>query len=393
MCVVHWGVAWVSANHANEESSSFASGVCFASSMRSGSMAEHRRRFSLTVELTPFCNQACRHCYNAFDHTPTGTLATKELLILLDRALGEVAFERVTFSGGEPFACESLLPAMELCSARGIRANVVSNATLITPRVAQEMARFPSAMVQVTLSGPTPEIHDASVGTPGAWQKLHMGVDLLRKNGLTVLGSIVITRCNFDLVGATLGMMQAMGITTVVLMRFLTGGMSALNLDLLPTRSELLEALRQASQAKFRDMSLRVGGPMPPCVLDQEDFPTIRFGSCPAGTSDQDFALGSDGYMRLCPLFPDAIGDPRTTSVAEIVRSPAVTNYRQRTPEFCRGCVALPRCLGGCGAAALAASGDANSLDPIVLQHTDARFARRTKLARQERIHLGPSNR
>ena len=69
------------------------------------------------------------------------------------------------------------------------------------------------------------------------------------------------------------------------------------------------------------------------------------------------------------------------------------SNEQLGTPEFCRGCVALPRCLGGCGAAALAASGDANSLDPIVLQHTDARFARRTRLARQERTRLAPSNR
>jgi radical SAM protein with 4Fe4S-binding SPASM domain len=356
-------------------------------------MAKHQRRLSLTVELTPFCNQACRHCYNAFEHEPARTLATKELLILLDRVLGEVNFERVTFSGGEPFACENLLPAMQLCSTRGIRANVVSNATLITPRVAREMARFPSAIVQVALNGPTPAIHDASVGMPGAWQKLHRGVELLHKYGLSVLGSIVITRCNFDRVGAILDRMRTMGITTVALMRLLTAGVAAQNLDLLPTRSELLEALRQASQPGFRDMSLRLGGPVLPCVLDQKDFPTIRFGSCPIGTSNQDFTLGSDGRMRLCPLFQDAIGDPRTTPVAEIVRSPAVTNYRRRAPEFCRGCVALPSCLGGCGAAALAASGDANSLDPIVLQHTDTVFTRKTRLARQERIRLAPSNR
>lgn len=350
--------------------------------MRSSSSTVETR-FSLTVELTAFCNQACRHCYNAFDHTPGATLPTKELLNLLDRALGEVAFERVTFSGGEPFASAGLLPAMELCSARGVAANIVSNATMMTPHVAQEMARFPATKVQVTLNGPTPAIHDASVGMPGAWCKLHAGVDLLRRSGLTVLGSIVVTRYNFDLVGSTLDEMRAMGITTVVLMRLLTAGMSARNLDLLPTRSELLEALGQASQPRFGDMSLRVGGPVPPCLLDQKDFPTIQFGSCPAGTSNQDFVLGSDGRVRLCPLFPNAIGDARTTSVADIVRSTAVSTYRQRTPEFCRGCVALPLCLGGCGAAALSAGGDANSLDPIVLQHTDTSFARRIMLARR----------
>ena len=338
---------------------------------------------SLIVELTSFCNQRCAHCYNAFDHADARAFSTDELLSLLGRALDEVAFERVDFSGGEPSVHDGLLQAIELCSARGVRANVISNATLMTDDLASQLARFPSLAVQVTLNGPNAKTHDAAVGLPGAWRRAIRGIELLLHRGVAVVGVIVITHRNFGLVGETLDQMRELGIRNVALMRLMSGGVSAQSLELLPTRTDLLESLRQASAPRFRDMALRVGGPLPPCVVDQSEFPTIRFGWCPIGTSIQDFVLGSDGRLRLCPFFDTEIGDARERSFAELVRVPAVTSYRKRVPEFCRGCIALPRCLGGCGAAALAVSGNADSLDPIVLQHVDADFARKVQAARR----------
>jgi radical SAM protein with 4Fe4S-binding SPASM domain len=334
-------------------------------------------RYTLTVELTSFCNQRCSHCYNAFEHSAVQSLPSNKLLEVLGRILTEVEFASVDFSGGEPLSYSGLLSALELCRKCGVRPNIVTNATLVTDTLARQLAEVSDLTVQVTFNAPRAELHDAAVGLSGAWRQAHRGIELLQHHGVRVAGAAVITHDNATLVGQILDHFKELAIDTVALMRLMPSGLSAGHFELLPTRSDLIEALGQASDRRFQQMALRVGGPLPPCIIDQKEYPTIRFGWCSIGLPVQDFVLSADGRLRICPFFEQSLGDACTESIATMVRSPMVTNYRKRAPEFCVGCVALPKCLGGCGAAALAASGDIGALDPIVAQHVDAQFAQR----------------
>lgn len=357
-------------------------------------MARGRTRYSLAVELTSLCNLRCRHCYNAFDHTGSNSLPTDQLLGLLRRALDEVPLKRVTLTGGEPFASEALFGALELCAAHGVPADIISNGTLVTAELASRARSFPSlSVVQITLNGPTAEVHDAEVGVRGAWDRALQGIEHLQRRGVRVVGCMVVTRRSTPFVAETLERMRALGITFVALSRLMSAGQSAHNLDLIPTRSDLVEVLRQASSPRFRRMYVRISGPLPSCMVEHRSFPSIRFGWCPIGTTEQDFALGSDGHLRHCLLYGSSLGDARQHSFLKLMQGPVVTSYRRRAPEFCRGCVELPRCLGGCGAAALAVFGTETALDPLVLQHVDPAFAHRVRCAREQRAALPVSPR
>lgn len=348
-------------------------------------MENLKAKFNLAIELTSYCNQRCSYCYNAFDHSAGRSLSEEALVHILGRALDEVPIGRVNLTGGEPFSAETLFGALALCSKKQVQTHIVSNGTLITAEKAQRLREYPSLKsVQVTINSFSPKLHDDHVAMTGAWSRAVRGVEWLTENGIETVGCIVLTRRTVSSVGDTLAMMYDLGMRFVSLSRLMAAGISAPNLELLPSRSDIMEALRQADSRPFKDMDVFVSGPLPPCMIDHDAFPSLRWGWCPIGLSHQDFAIGPDGLVRDCLFSTDIIGDPQKQSWGEIIQASHRKGYRKRVPSFCKGCVELPRCLGGCGASATAVTGDANALDPMVLQHIDSDFAAKVNTSRNQ---------
>jgi len=353
------------------------------------------KRYALAVELTSHCNQKCSYCYNAWrddNGRSVGALPSDDLVTLLDRALTEVEFDHVTLTGGEPFTRPDLVRVLEVCKRHGVGIQMISNGGVVDDRMASKLVGFPIRCVQVTLDGPTAEVHDAHVG--GAhFEATLAGIAALQRVGVLVVGCIVVTRNNAALVGEVLEVFRGLGVTTVALSRFSPAGYAAANVaELLPSRSDIVGALAQGEAlAVAHGLDLQVTMPVPPCVIDTADYPSIRFGACPIGTEMQEFALGPRGELRSCTLHTEVIGDARTTSFATLVDAPVVVRYRDTTPEFCAPCPHRKSCLGGCGAAADAVLGDKRGLDPFVAQHVDDAFAERLRIARSgapDRVRL-----
>jgi radical SAM protein with 4Fe4S-binding SPASM domain len=344
------------------------------------------RRYALAVELTSHCNQRCAYCYNdwrADNGREVGALGREDLLAVLDRALTEVEFDHVTLTGGEPLARRDLFEVMDLCQAKGTKIFMISNGGLVSDAIAERLAGYALMGIQVTLNSTDAAAHDRVVGGEH-FDATIAGVEALRRHGVPVMGSIVVSRINAGQVGEILDLWRELGVRSVALSRFSPAGYAAQHVaELLPSRSDMITALA-AAEARGRDhgMDLQVTLPVPACVIEHADYPHVSFGGCPIGTDMQEFALGPRGELRSCTLHTEVLGDATTTSMAALVEAPAVTAYRDVTPEFCAPCPYKADCLGGCGAAAASVLGDPRGLDPFVAQHVDDAFAARLARAR-----------
>jgi len=343
---------------------------------------------SIAVELTAQCNQKCSYCYNAWrdDGGAAQTAHDAELLLKrVDRLLTELTVHQFTLTGGEPLQSRALWPLLERLAATPIETQIISNGTLATERVATRLASFQVESVQISLNGPDEAVHARHVGE-GFFQQTLSGIRALVGAGVPVVGCVVVTRLNAARLAEILDLWLSLGVHAIALSRFSPAGYATKQAaQLLPSRADLMQAFEQAQPyARDRDMRLSCTMPVPPCMFDVATYAPIEFGHCPIGTSAQQFALGTDGRLRQCPLYGAAISsheDIATSSIPlrDIIGGPEVARYREKVPSFCDGCVHADTCGGGCGAAAQAMLGadSRRQPDPILWQHVDETFEKR----------------
>lgn len=356
-----------------------------------------RKVYSIAIELTAFCNQRCDYCYNEWrGEGGQSTGDTETLLRRARRLLDAWELDHVTLTGGEPLAHPGAFLLLELFRDHGVPLQMISNGGLITEAVARRLASYDLRFVQITLNGPDAPLHEEHVGR-GHFERTLAGIRACRAEGVPVMGCIVVTRKNARRVAETLELWRSLGVTQVALSRFSPAGYAARHAArLLPSQADLTEAFVQADAfGAHCGMLLSCTMPVPPCAVEVERFPHLRFGVCPIGTAAQEFALSPDGKLHNCTLHRTPLGGcsdigDETVDLRELLDAPEVTEYRRQLPEFCAGCVHAESCGGGCGAAARWVLGSARRLpDPLVWQHVDDDLAARLERQRRDgKTHL-----
>ncbi len=349
-----------------------------------------RKVYSIALELTAYCNQKCAYCYNEWREdggAGVGAAEAPKLLARLDRLLDAFEIDHVTLTGGEPFAHKEVFRILDRLRDASVPVQIISNGGLVTDDLARRLAGYRVRYVQCTLNGPNAALHAEHVGGEGHFDKTLEGVRALRRNGVPVVGCVVVTRKNARHVGEILAIWRDLGVRQIALSRFSPAGFAARAVaELLPSKDDVELAFEQTlpyARAEERPMRVSCTMPIPPCAVEVERFAPIQFGSCAVGTSMQEFALGPDGKLRNCTLHRAAIGgvpdilDP-SVDLRALLDAAEVTAYRRRLPAFCEGCLHAGTCGGGCGAAAEWVLGDARATPgPWLWQHVDDDFAAR----------------
>lgn len=138
---------------------------------------------NLDIELTERCNNNCIHCYinlPADDRSAMEReLSTEQVKDILEKAAA-LGCLMVRFTGGEPLLRDDFEDLYIFARNLGLKILLFTNATLITPYMAELFARAPLlTKVEITLYGMKKESYEAVTRSPGSFEAAWRGVNLL----------------------------------------------------------------------------------------------------------------------------------------------------------------------------------------------------------------------
>ena len=138
---------------------------------------------SLDIELTERCNNNCIHCcinLPANDRAAKAReMTTEQVKSILTEAVALGCLE-VRFTGGEPLLRPDFEELYLFARRLGLKVLIFTNARLITPQLADLLARIPPLVfIEITVYGMRKESYEAVSRVPGSFAQFQRGVALL----------------------------------------------------------------------------------------------------------------------------------------------------------------------------------------------------------------------
>jgi len=151
---------------------------------------------SLHIEITSRCNERCLHCY--IPHEEKTRDIKPELFYRVLQQCKEMGVLNVTLSGGEPMLHKEFIQFLNRCNKLNFSVNVLSNLTLLTKDILEEMKANPLLSVQVSLYSMDSSIHDEITCLKGSFENTMRNISLLVGNEIPVQINCPIMKQNMN---------------------------------------------------------------------------------------------------------------------------------------------------------------------------------------------------
>ncbi len=310
--------------------------------------------------ITDVCNFRCRHCYqDKFDNS--SELDIKGLRIVSDRII-HAADEQgagavINITGGEPFLKNELFELLDyLDSHKEIaRLAVITNASLINPRLIRELKRIKKIdQVKISLEAGSASANDV-IRADSSFTKAIEAIRLLKESGLSVIVMFTAMKSNLKEMKSLYELCQGLGVDGLIAERFFPMGEGA-NIS-----SELLD--RQDWFSLVNSLCKLTGEELiAEDMLDWRGF-WVRFlkekaelwgASCNVG--EDSFCIMPNADVYPCRRFKLKLGNLLEKALPEIINSSLLADIisgrrKGRCAECdvldCRGCPALAYLITG----------------------------------------------
>jgi radical SAM protein with 4Fe4S-binding SPASM domain len=255
----------------------------------------------------------------------------------------------VSFTGGEP-TLEKHLPAyISHAKKRGMRVNLITNGTLITPVLAARLSDSGLDSAQVSLEGVSPGVHDTITRVNGSFVKSAAAVRHLIDRGITTHTNTTLTRINMaECRKLPAFVKNELGCSRFSMNLMIPAGSGAVNNNLAVRYEELGPFIREMiAVSADAGVEFMWYSPVPMCL-----FNTISHGLGNRGCAACDglLSVSPSGEVLPCSSCDDGVGNILSQSFESLWNSPKARYYH--TKEFahhrCRLCENFALCNGGC---------------------------------------------
>jgi radical SAM protein with 4Fe4S-binding SPASM domain len=299
-------------------------------------VGQGRYPFAGTIELTPFCNLKCVHCYITPCEVKGNLLSTAELCRIIDE-MAEAGCLWLLLTGGEPLLRPDFLDIYAHAKNKGILISLFTNATLLTPAIADYLAEFPPRMVEITLYGATKQTYEKITGVAGSYEKCLRGIEMLKERQIPLALKSVALTVNKHEIPAMQEYAEKMGVAfrwDPSIMPRIDHGMSPCDFRLTP--EEVIEMELSAPE--------RLEGWQDFCQFHWGPYEGDSRYICGAGRGS--FFIDSAGLLSLCLSSRSQTFDLRKGTFREGWNTffPQVLSQKVRAGSPCRSCELLGIC-------------------------------------------------
>lgn len=158
-----------------------------------------RTLLSLSLEITPRCNNNCVHCYINTPEKDANSIRSElsftQWTDIIDEAC-DLGALWILFSGGEPLLREDFFDLYLYAKKKGMLVSVFTNGSLISPKHVQLFKSYPPRALEITVYGVTQPVH-RQVTRADFFAETMAGIDLLKQDSIPITLKAVAMKSNF----------------------------------------------------------------------------------------------------------------------------------------------------------------------------------------------------